>query len=119
MIDKEIDEAGNLVLSSGTFATVTEDQQIAQHWRIRLQHIKGEWFLDPESGLDVFGRILRRPFDLRSAEREIRRVTMGTPGIQSILKLNITTDPNTREVRADVVAITSNAARIYFNEVIA
>ena len=118
MIDKEIDEAGNLVLSSGTFATVTEDQQIAQHWRIRLQHIKGEWFLDPSSGLDLFGRVLRRPFDVRSAEREFSRVTLATPGIQSIIKLNITPNNSTRTATVEIVAITRNAARIYFNEVI-
>jgi hypothetical protein len=116
MIDKQIDELGNLVLSGATFATVSEDEQIAQAWRIRLQHIKGEWFLDPESGLDIYGRVLRKPFDERSAEREFRRVTMATQGISFIRSITLSTDMAARTLTVNITAVTRNAAAIYFNQ---
>lgn len=119
MIDKQINEAGNLVLNNGTFTTVSADEQIAQAWRIRLQHIKGEWFLDPESGIDVYGRVLRKPFDARSAEREFRRVTMGTDGIAFIRNITLTPNFATRTLAISITAVTDNAAAIFFNDEVA
>lgn len=116
MIDKKIDELGNLVLSNATFATVSEDDQIAQAWRIRLQHIKGEWFLDPESGIDLYGRVLRKPFDQRSAEREFRRVTMATQGISFVRSITVVPDYSNRVLNISITAVTRNAAVIYFNQ---
>lgn len=116
MIDKKIDSTGNLVLSGGTFATVSDDTQIEQHWRIRLAHIKGEWFLNPASGVDLFGKVLARPVNIRAAERECRRITLATPGIAKITKLTVTPNYSTKILSVSIAAVTENAAALYFDQ---
>ena len=116
MIDKKIDSTGNLVLSGGTFATVSNDDQIEQHWRIRLSHIKNEWFLNPASGIDLYGKVLQKPVNIRAAEREYRRITLATPGINRITKLTVTHDKANKTLNVSIAAVTDNAAALYFDQ---
>ena len=116
MIDKEINAQGQIVLNNGTFSTVEDDQEVAQHLLIRLKHILGEWFLDPDSGTDYINKILAHPFNPRVAAREIRKQVLGIVGINRITRLIITPNKATRTVRIEFACITDRAHAIFFNE---
>lgn len=116
MIDKKIDSNGNLVLASGTFDVLKDDNESEQNLRIRLQHIKGEWFLDPDSGLDMYGKILGKTFKENQAATEIRRVALISHGnINRVIKLVFTRDRANRSISLSLGVVTNNAAPLYID----
>lgn len=72
----KLDTNNDLDISTGGFTTVTDGtataQQIGTVWRTFL----GEWFLNNESGVDYFGKILVRQPNETIIKQELRRVTL-------------------------------------------
>lgn len=88
MIDLELDDDGNVVLSDGDLSFVTDDAEIAQSVRLRLRTWLGEWFLDKDYGVNWLGRIFKRPFSQTIARKELERVIVGTVGVKRVARVN-------------------------------
>lgn len=90
---------GRRVLASGLTAVV-------QGVRRRIQVIAGEWFLDLDFGVRWFERvgvpasaaIFGQKFDQSKCDAEIRKAILATPGITSIVKLDVSFNGSNRGV---------------------
>jgi hypothetical protein len=97
MADITIDASGNIPLGpGGSLPTVSKSAAVKQSLRIRLRTFLGEWFRDRNEGVDYRNEILIHDFKSSRADREIRRCIMLTPGIQSIVSIEINPDPHTQ-----------------------
>lgn len=72
----KLDDNNDLDISNGGFQLLTDGealgQQISTVWRTFL----GEWFLNNESGVDYFNKILVRQPNENQIKQELRRVTL-------------------------------------------
>lgn len=75
--DLALDDVGHLRLAVGTEA-------VGQHARQRLMTFRGEWFLDPNAGVEHFDRLIGRAFDRDLAEALLAAEAAGTPGVAGI-----------------------------------
>jgi len=88
----ELDTDGGLTLVTGVLAT-------AQKIVIRLRFFKGEWFLDLDTGLDYIGVILRKGTPLPLIASLYREALAETPGVESVISLDLEFDRPTRNLR--------------------
>ena len=84
-IDWELDNEGDLVVP---LRYVTGLDAVAQGIRVRVRLIKGEWFRDPDLGVDWYGKILGQKYDASRVQSEIRRAISATPGVSEILSIS-------------------------------
>jgi hypothetical protein len=91
---------GDMMLdSTGDAVTVTGREAIAQHLRIRLAFVLGEWHLDQREGVPYFEQIWIVGADLTVVEEIFRTTIRTTPGIASVRTLKLDHDRQTRELR--------------------
>lgn len=69
---------------------------IKQHVRVRCLTIKGEWFLDADEGVPYREAVwVKNPDRVRIASA-FRQVIEQTPGVRSVLQINVQVDGGTR-----------------------
>lgn len=95
-MDIELDDTGDLALSSGTLQTVTGADAIAQHMRIRLRTFLGEWFLDERQGIPFFRDVFTKSPNLSLVESELRQTIERTPGVSTLRKFALDVDAQAR-----------------------
>lgn len=81
--------AGQLVLTRGVEA-------IRQSADFRLSFFKGQWFLNPNLGIDYFGSILVKNPDLGAVTSIYRDELLAVPGIASVGSFTLSLDAQTR-----------------------
>lgn len=100
---------GDLDLADGRdLQLLADDEAIAQHVRLRLRQVKGEWFLDLDAGLDWFGLVLGKGHSDDEIEAEVRRVLVATPGVVQVYSVEIEREASLRRASIAVQALTDS-----------
>jgi hypothetical protein len=105
---------GDMMLgSTGDAVTLTGRDAIAQHVRVRLAFVLGEWHLDQREGVPYFEQIWIVGADLAVVEEIFRTTIRTTPGIASVRTLKLEHDRQTREIRiTECEAVTTDGESI-------
>lgn len=105
MIDEALDPTTHdLVYTGYDGATVSERAQLAQHVKIRLLWIRGEWFLNTELGLPYFKEILVKNPDLSAIDIMLKATILETPGILSLISYSSEIIKTIRKLNVSFVA---------------
>lgn len=97
MADFKLDPVtGDLDLSTGDIQIVDGAEAVAQHVRIRLRFLFGEWFLDRRLGVPYFQSILIKNPGTNVVRRILRQVVAETPGVEELREFTTTYDGLTR-----------------------
>ncbi|MCM3598722.1 DUF2634 domain-containing protein [Metabacillus idriensis] len=65
-----LDLNGDFVLHNSSFVIIEGDEELAQQVRIAIHTSKGEWFLDPDEGMDR-SPLVAKIFDEQAAKDSI------------------------------------------------
>ena len=95
---------GDLVITNGRLIATTGLTAVIQGARRRIQMIAGEWNLDLDYGVRWFERagvpaasaIFGQKFDQAKCDLELRRAILATPGVTSVIKMDISYSSTTR-----------------------
>jgi len=83
---------------TGDFVLIEDIEALAQRIRIRLGTQLGEYFLDLGLGLDYFGEILVKNFDLGLISTRIKSIILSTPFVDGIRDFEISVTNRTLSV---------------------
>lgn len=88
--------------ASGNLRMVHDAEAVGQHARQRISFFKGEWFLDPEIGVDWFGQVMgHRPDRISIGEALVKRVILSTPGVTGMIEISTRYDAASRGMIVD------------------
>jgi hypothetical protein len=102
--DFKTDKFGQYIIENDDFVLVTGNDETLQRLTNRLKVFKGEWFLNPELGLDFYNEIANKKLTSKDPAREIQRVILETEGIDSIVSFSQTVN-NTNRTWSFIVTI--------------
>ena len=115
-MDLALDATGDLDLTGNELNLVDGDDAIVQHCALRLRFVRGEFFLDDEIGTPYFERILVKNPDLVVVRSVLRRVVLGTPGIESVANFTLTFDRSTRRAELSFEAQKADGTVLTFDQ---
>lgn len=107
--------SGDLRLTDGQLTLVEGDEAIAQHLRVRLRWIRGEWFLDQRTGIPFFEDVLTR-FQRGRAEALFRRTILQTPGVTALRSFRLEVSTATRRATLSFEATAESGAALVFRD---
>lgn len=103
--DLRLDADGDLDVSTGDLLLTSEGEAIGQALDISLGMVKGEWFLDEDEGLDLYGVVLvSNPSDALIQE-DIRQRSLGVEGVTGVSNIELAIDRTARELVAQVTVV--------------
>ena len=94
MIRREFDENGDYAINR----FVSESPATIQAVATRLRLFKGEWFLNINSGVPWYQRVLIKPARLNEIDRIIRNKILQTEGVKRLTSFDINFDSATRKL---------------------
>jgi hypothetical protein len=94
-IDLAFADDGDLAVTSDLSLTAGL-QAVEQGIRLRVEAIKGEWFLNLAFGVPYFEDILGQKFDQNKVHAAFRNAIMSAPGVLSVLELSASFSYSTR-----------------------
>jgi hypothetical protein len=84
-VDFKVNLDNELVFSTdGQLETVSEIEAIQQGLRLKLNHTKGEYFLDKFYGLDLIYVVTNKKVPKENIDAHIKRMILEYPGVISI-----------------------------------
>ena len=99
MSDFALTTDGDIDISRDDLYFVTGADAVAQHLKIRLRLVKGEWFLDQRVGIPYHSQIWVKNPNLAAIQAIYRRAITSTPGVASPLeRMDLAFDASTREL---------------------
>ena len=104
MSDFKLDTFGELDLTSGDLVFVTGADAVAQHLKLRLRFIRGEWFLDVRVGIPYYSQIFIKNPNLAAIETIYRRAIRETPGVDTLDRFDFEFDSATRQLEVSFSA---------------
>ncbi len=97
---RALDANGDMRFGGGSADfLVNSPAAVGQYVGTALRLLKGEWFLDVTAGTDYAGKILVEGGRL-TADQEIRRVILGSPGVTGIAAYSSTIKDRVLTVQA-------------------
>ena len=105
----------DLLVSDDKIHLVTGDDSIVQKMMIRFRFGLGEWFLDVRLGIPYFEEILIKAPDLSIIRLLFQEVILTTPGISSIVELNLDLNRTTRVMSVSFIANKSDGTTLTLN----
>ena len=106
-------ETHDLVVENGQLVVERDPGEVlAQRIRIRLRTWRGEWYRDPAFGVDYRGKVLVHSPQRSVVIAELRRVIEGTPGVKSIVSLEVEHEQATRTFRITRGIVDSDAGAV-------
>lgn len=105
MTDVRIDPATgdiDLTTTPNDVTLVRGAESVEQHWRIRMKHFQGEWFLDRRTGIPYYEQVLVKNPNLAVITSIFRRATRDTPGIREVSQFALALDAPTRVLTIEV-----------------
>jgi hypothetical protein len=106
--DLYLDEDGQLDWLGGDISDQESyARMVSQRVRSRIMLIRGEWYLDQREGTPWIESILVKGVTVERVRRVITDVVTGTPGVQSLVGMDISIDNTTRAAtieRLEIVA---------------
>ena len=120
MIEHSLDSNNDIIIRNGSFATISDGEQVLQHVRTRLQFYLEEWFLDTRSGTSWLQEIFVKPFNPALAESVLKTRIANTPELSSITDFSMSLpDPTGRKLQITFSAETTygslNNEEIFIN----
>lgn len=117
---RKLDANGDMTLGRGVSDFyLNEPSGVGQCIVTRLKLILGEWFLDTTLGTDWGGKVIGR-HGPKSYDAEIRRVILGTPGVDSIVSYESSRTADRRlTISAQVLTIYSATQIVTIAETLA
>lgn len=91
-----LDEAGDLRLTNGDIVIIEGPEALAQRIQTRLRLFRGEWVHDQSRGIPWLQDLLDRGVSERTLMQILRRAILATPGVASIVSLDVRIDRTTR-----------------------
>lgn len=107
MLRRNFDENGDYAINS----FCSQSQATIQAVTTRLRLFLGEWFLNLDSGVPWYQRVLRKPERLADTEQIIRETILQTIGVDKLVNFDLVFDKETRKV-----AVRFTATTIYGDE---
>ncbi len=98
--DGELDFKAGMAFSSGRAG-------VAQSIRVRVLLFKGEWFANLDTGLPWHQDILGQKFETTRVRDAFRTVIATAPGVESIEKLTVSFDGDTRTLTVGWTVLTT------------
>jgi hypothetical protein len=98
MSDFALTTDGDLDISRDDIFFVTGADAVAQHLKIRLRFVKGEWFLDQRVGIPYYSQIWVKNPNLAAIRSTYRNAILSTPGVDAIERLDLGFEAATREL---------------------
>lgn len=86
----KIDETGDFIMENGSFVIIEGDEQLAQEARISIETLRGEWFLNPDEGMDR-EPFLGKSFNENNARSSIIEALMNTSEPLRVEQVTFTT----------------------------
>lgn len=96
MADLKLNSSGDLDLSTDNLVIIEGIDAIAQDCQVRLGFIQGEWFLDTRLGVPWFTEIIGQKPRLVAIKGILRKAILTTPGVLTVIDLNIDFEGSTR-----------------------
>jgi hypothetical protein len=109
---------GDMQITLGDFAIVSDGAEVAQAVKIRLRLVLGEWFLDTRLGTDYPGVVWVKGPDLMAVEGLLRRTILETPGMATLTAYSQTFTTSTRSLVVTFAGTTEDGTAIADAEVI-
>src|SRR4030042_1762516 len=105
--DLKLDETtGDIVVENGDIVLIEDLDVVAQHIRVRLRTILGEWYLDTSKGVDWFGVIFSKESPRGMAEATLRAAVETDDHVRELAKFAATFDGTTRNLAIELEAST-------------
>ncbi|MFH0902152.1 MAG: hypothetical protein V2A73_16090 [Pseudomonadota bacterium] len=105
--DLKLDETtGDIAIEDGDIVLIEDLDVVAQHIRIRLRTILGEWYLDTSKGVDWFGVVFSKEFPRGMAEATLRNAIETVDHVRALAKFEATFDGTTRHLSIEFEAST-------------
>lgn len=101
MSDLAMDTFGDIDISRDDLYFVSGADAVAQHQKIRLRFVKGEWFLDQRVGIPYISQIWVKNPNLAAIQSTYRRAIATTPGTETVERIDLQFTASTRELRLD------------------
>ncbi len=92
----KLDADGDFDVSTGTLVILKGSDSIVQAVKIALQCFKGEWFLDPDSGVPFFQDVLVKNPDPSVLQTVFRDAILEVPGVLALNALELAQDRGAR-----------------------
>lgn len=103
--------AGDLDISTGNLAVVQDlAYSVAQKLTNRFRLFQGEWFIDSRIGVPYYSIVLVKNPDLISIGQLFKRVCLQTPGVDSVLEMNLDFISSTRNLICSIKVQLTNGA---------
>lgn len=113
----KLSETGDLLMNdSGDFVMMEGVEEIAQCCHIGIGTNKGEWFLNPDMGID-FTKFLGKQLNEEDMRDELTQGLMQEERIQSVDLIKFTTDSSSRTLLVTFDATSTDGERIQAEEV--
>lgn len=96
MAVSRLDENGDWVFGKNLAGYIRNSEEIQQNIVTRIKSFANDWFLDTDAEIDWF-TILGNRGNEQTIIREVERVTLETDGVKTIEKLQVSSDPSTRQ----------------------
>jgi hypothetical protein len=103
----KLDANGDVDVSGGTLHFLTGAAAVAQSVQSRLRYVKGECYRDEAIGTDWWSVIGEKP-NPAAVRDMVRRTILGTPGVGSLVSLDLTLDAATRQLTGTFKAKTDD-----------
>jgi hypothetical protein len=97
-MDLKLADNGDLDVTDNSMSFVSGREAIAQHIRIRLHFVLGEWFLDRKLGIPYFEQILVKSPNLVRVSNIFKEAIMETAGVSAITQFELRLDNPTNSM---------------------
>lgn len=101
-VDIKITSDNLMYFVDGVLQTVESLEAIQQGLRTKLQHFRGEYFLDKFYGLDFFNVVTNKKVSKESVDGHIKRQITSYPGVLGIQNYTSTLNKSTRHLEISV-----------------
>ena len=107
--DLYLDDSGQLELI-GTDISNKQSyaMAIAQYISGRIQHIKGEWYLNQNTGTPWKEQVFKKGVTVEKIKRMLSKVIETTPGVRELKSISVSIDKATRQATIDFTVITES-----------
>lgn len=107
MLTIKLDDTGDIMIHSGQLQMTTGSEEIAQSCRLILGVNKGEWFLNPELGID-HSKFLGKNVSRDEMQDEITSGLLQEPRVQTVETVNFEIDRAARKLTVSFKATATN-----------